>query len=413
MRILCVADDLPWPENSGYKIRLANILRALGEVGEIDLFVRAPHDDDAPGDPPPGVEVARHALAHGDPPLPTATVLRRWPTSSLPRSLLRYGSDRARDELVRFARPPYDLVWLGHAHSHAWFGDLVRDPTIVDLDNLEDQHIRHHREVRAQDRRLGRSDRIRTSQRQVLATAFDRVDERRWRRLQTAIVDSVQAVTLCSELDATRLGSPKAVVIPNGYELAEPHEVRTPDPAAPVVVMIGLHTYEPNADAAWFFAEEVLPRLREERPGARFRLVGAYDWQIEPLRDHPGVEIVGRVEDLQPELRAADLTVIPVRFGGGTRLKALEAFAWRIPVVSTQVGVEGIGVEAEEHYLRAETPDEFLRACLRVIDDADLRRRVTDAAHRHWSDGFQWSSLRPRIADLASRVAAQSSPDTA
>lgn len=417
MRILCVIDDVPRPETSGYKIRLANVVRALASVGDVDLFVRVPHDFDlVEGIVPAGVGVRRSFVVHGDTPRSTPKVVLSWLLGRLPRGLIRMRSEAAREALRRWAQPPYDLVWFGHAHSYARFADLVDGSVMVDLDNLEDQHIRHHREVRAADRRRGASDRIRSRPRQLVASFFDRVDEHRWRKLQQRIVDRAEVVMLCSELDRGRLNAPNCVVLPNGYELSSSsagRQRRPLDPDSPVFLMVGLLTYEPNADAAWFFADEVLPALRRDFPGAQLQLVGRYDWQVEALSDRPGLVLRGEVEDLSAHLPAADVAVIPIRFGGGTRIKALEAFAWRLPLVSTTVGVEGIPAVPGVHYLRADTPEEFVEACRRLVADSELRRSLGEAGHALWAEHFRWTDIRASLEKLvADTISAPIEPRT-
>lgn len=112
--------------------------------------------------------------------------------------------------------------------------------------------------------------------------------------------------------------------------------------------VVGLLSYGPNEDAARWFATTVLPEIRTIVPSVRFRVVGrGHETLREELADLPGVEFVGAVEHLQGELDQADVAVVPVRFGGGTRLKVLEALANRLPVATTTVGCEGIDVETK------------------------------------------------------------------
>ena len=163
--------------------------------------------------------------------------------------------------------------------------------------------------------------------------------------------------------------------------------------------MVGLLTYEPNRDGAAFFAAQILPRVRRLSAGARFHVVGRYDSDaaVDPWRDLPGVKVLGEVADVAAELRAADIAVVPIRFGGGTRIKILEAFAHRIPVVSTSVGCEGLDVVDGEHLLVADDPETFASACIRLYEDADLRARLVAAAAQLWESRYRWTVLTPAI----------------
>jgi glycosyltransferase involved in cell wall biosynthesis len=169
--------------------------------------------------------------------------------------------------------------------------------------------------------------------------------------------------------------------------------------------MISLLTYEPNIDGAWFFVDEVLPLVRAAVPDVELRLVGRHDDRAAALAERPGVVLRGEVPDVGPELRDAAVVVVPIRSGGGTRIKILEAFARRVPVVSTTVGCEGIDAVPGEHLLTGDTPDALADACVRLLRDDALRTRVIDAAHALFVSRYRWEDIRPRIAALARAVA--------
>ena len=108
---------------------------------------------------------------------------------------------------------------------------------------------------------------------------------------------------------------------------------------------------------------------------------------------------------MEPELARADIAVVPLRMGSGTRLKILESFAHRIPVVSTTIGADGLDVQDGVHLLLADRPDEFARACRRLIEDRALARRLVDAAEQRFLDRYEWSNAKDRIQKLVCDVA--------
>ena len=150
MRILCLADDFPWPEKSGYKIRLGNVVRALAEAGELDLFVRMPFDHDGDTKVPDDAPMRRVEVVGGDPPCSTPRTLARWLRSGLPRML-------ARVRLVERATPSRRVGRVRATTSSgtatptaSWSSAEWSDAAaIVDLDNLEDQRIADLRVARA------------------------------------------------------------------------------------------------------------------------------------------------------------------------------------------------------------------------------------------------------------------------
>ena len=150
------------------------------------------------------------------------------------------------------------------------------------------------------------------------------------------------------------------------------------DRGPPVCLFIGSANYPPNLVAAEQFATEVLPKVREKIPGARFVVVGADPPErLKRLAsDSSGVEVLGYVDDILDAYRACTQAVVPITVGGGTRTKILEALALHRPVVSTTVGAEGLPVEDEKHLLIADSADAMAASVVRLHTDTSLRDRL-------------------------------------
>lgn len=392
MNTLVVCRPFPWPERSGKTMRMASTVRALAELGEVDVFGYVDASGRSDVEAPPAelglrwtVETRPRSVGH---------TLDRVPwllRGTLPWSLATRDHRELREAFRSWARPHYDLAWLIGAESFVAVGDLVDCPTICDLDDLEDRKL----EARASVEHRG-----------AVRGALARVDVRRWRALQARVVASADRTLVCSPDDRDRLGSTRAAVLANGY----------PRPAAPVgraevghpptVTMVGMFTYAPNADGARFLVGEVLPLLRTHVPDVQIRLVGQRGAELEPLARVPGVTVTGPVRSIEEELARADVAVVPIRFGGGTRIKVLEAFAHGIPVVSTTIGAEGLDAVDGEHLLLADGPAAFAAATSRLLVDADLRHRVRAAARSHWEQRFRTEAIAERVVDLATAVGA-------
>jgi glycosyltransferase involved in cell wall biosynthesis len=141
------------------------------------------------------------------------------------------------------------------------------------------------------------------------------------------------------------------------------------------LLFVGTMGYYPNADAVCFFAEQIAPVLRDKsRVPWQLRVVGTVSDQawIGRFASHPEIKFVGWVEDLGPEYDTTDIVVAPIRGGGGTRIKILEAFSHGIPVVSTVKGAEGLDVENGEHLLMEDDPRRFALACLKLMNDSEM-----------------------------------------
>lgn len=401
MHILCVSDTYPWPATDGYRQRLSQLLRGLGEAAEVDLFAVESGRDDVGG--PTQAPCASRAFVSSRPAFGRdVRKVLRWLVSPLPRAVLWHEWEAARRDLRAWARPSYDLIWYSHLDCYLALARTVSGAEIVDLDNLEDFKLRSMRLVR----RAGRAGRY--SAAALVGEVFDRVDEWRWARRQRAAASSATRLVVCSELDRRRLAAPRTTVIPNGYEReGPPVGGRVPPAGGPVFTMVGLMTYPPNLDAVEHFARDVLPVVRRQEPGAQFRIVGRGSLAGHPVASLPGVVVRGQVADIRDELAQTDVAVVPIRFGGGTRIKVLEAFAHRIPVVATRTGAEGIEVTEGEHLLVCDDGDAeaMARACLRLVQDEAFRRRLVDAAEARYWEQYRWDVIRPQVAALARAVA--------
>ena len=231
---------------------------------------------------------------------------------------------------------------------------------------------------------------------------------RRWRRLHRRSSRRVAAVVVASDLDAGRAGRHRVEhvqVIANGYPAVARPVGRAAIGTPPTVLFQGLLRYPPNIDAARWLASEVGPALRELVPDAEIRLVGEHSPDLDSLDDRPRFTVTGRVPDIATELARADVVVVPVRYGSGTRLKILEAFAQRVPVVSTPLGAEGLGAVDGVQLLLGDTAPDLARACARLLREPGLREAVVSQAYELFLERFQSEVIEQDVARLAREVA--------
>ncbi|MEY2454621.1 MAG: polysaccharide biosynthesis protein PslH [Acidimicrobiaceae bacterium] len=200
-------------------------------------------------------------------------------------------------------------------------------------------------------------------------------------RLARAWLGTVDAVTLASAIDAERVAS--------RYELScvatVPNTVHPPGGVVPApggsrVLYVGNLTYGPNVDAARTLALEVLPALRALRPDASVDLVGPHDNRCADLSLVDGVTVAGPVLDVTPWYASADVVVVPLRSGSGTRIKILEAFAHRRPVIATPSAAAGLDVRDGVDLLVASSVDAIARATADVLARPERGARLTSAA---------------------------------
>jgi len=402
-----VAEDFPWPVTNGGGLRLAQVIEVIAGLGDTDLFAFVPARRETPCALPAGLEAVRVKSVVR--PRPTLTMGKRvkWLTASrLPLELVMEEPSGPRGEFESWRAASYDLVWISRAASFELLGRPHLGPTIIDIDDLEDQKIRSRLSALDAD---GSHGGAMARARRAVAGAQAKMNAARWSRLQHAAAGAVDRVVVCSELDAERSGLTNVTVVPNGFE-APAHPVGRPqatDP--PSLLLVGSFGYPPNADAAWFLVSSILPRIRARLAGATLRLVGEPSDSMAALDRPPEVTVVGRVPAMEPELARADLVVVPLRFGSGTRVKILEAAAHRIPVVSTTLGAEGLGLEDGRHLLVADDAEGFASACVRLLQEPELRRRLVDEAEKAFLSRFQWESIRGSVRTLALQVAGPAS----
>jgi glycosyltransferase involved in cell wall biosynthesis len=403
LKTLVIAEDFPWPPTTGGLLRLARVIETIAQLGQTDLFALTSPRRRDPCDLPAGLEMRRVKTITGPKPDFSAKKRLKWlVTPGTPLELAAAQAVPLKTEFSSWAHTKYDFVWCSRVATFDQVGRPHLGPTVVDIDDLEDQKLRSRVALMWKDGSL-RNPRVVAHN--LVASAQVTLNARRWHSLETSVSRAVDRVVVCSQLDVMRLGEPNATVIPNGYDAPEHPAGRDEVGTPPILLMQGSLKYGPNSDAARWLVAKILPLIRAQIPDVQVRLVGDPDDSVANLHDPPRVSVTGRVPSMVPELAKADLVVVPIRYGSGTRVKILEAFAHRIPVVSTVVGAEGLDLEDGRQLLLAQDAPSFARACILALKDQDLRRGLVEAAQRRFLERHQWSTAQTRIRNLALETA--------
>jgi glycosyltransferase involved in cell wall biosynthesis len=161
------------------------------------------------------------------------------------------------------------------------------------------------------------------------------------------------------------------------------------------LVFVGSMDWLPNVDAASFFTEQILPRIRKHLPSCKVAIVGRKpDRSVAQLaKRHPNLIVTGTVPDVRPWLWGSLVSVVPLRIGGGTRLKIFEAMAAQVPVVSTTVGAEGLPVISGRNITIEDDPERFAGACVELMEDEERRRRLAGEAWELIATRFSWDAV--------------------
>jgi glycosyltransferase involved in cell wall biosynthesis len=199
-------------------------------------------------------------------------------------------------------------------------------------------------------------------------------------------------------------GYPLAVV-PNGVDVAFYSGDFGP-PAPDTLIYNGALTYSANFDAVDFFAREILPQIRAERPSARLLVTGKYSGvATDRLPLGRGLELAGYLPDMRPAVARSWACVVPLRQGGGSRLKILEALAAGTPVVATSKGVEGLDLLPGRDILIADTPAAFAAATLRLLGDPGLRATLSRNGRRAVAERYDWQPIVRQLDSFLERLA--------
>lgn len=385
-RILVTLPDTPWPTDSGKRVRQWANLRALCELGLVDVLVL--FSSHAAPQPPPGIVVHRFESV-GPQELGYFEAATRLAVGR-PWSVARKRWDRVRETIAENYSGRYDLVWFGGIdHAIELHGSVLAGAVIVDMDDVETEKVRAYLQLPR-----GRSAA------ELLTAIQRRIELPMWARIQRQVCQRADRVLVCSQDDAQILGTPNAVVLPNCYPgpSSLPAQI---DRSTGSLLLIGNFAYEPNVDAAEFAVREVLPLVRAKLPDARLRLVGRSGKEaLAGLAGCPGVDVVGPVPATEPELLTAAAVLVPVRWGGGTRVKIAEAFAFGAPVVSTSLGCAGYPVEDGREILIRDDPEGIAEGCLAVMSDPSLSARLAAAGRSLYERSYTPDAIARRVDDL-------------
>jgi len=188
-------------------------------------------------------------------------------------------------------------------------------------------------------------------------------------------------------------------VVPTGVDLARFKAEENAQPAGPLVVFVGAMDWQPNVDAVEYFCSEVWPTVQAKVPGAQFRIVGRNPGARIQRLASASVQITGSVLSVVEHLREAAVVVVPLRIGGGTRLKIYEAMAAGKPVISTTIGAEGLDVKHGVDIWLADDAEAFAGAVVRFLRDEDARRSLGLAAATTAAD-HDWSAVATKFRQI-------------
>lgn len=401
-RVLMITPQSPYPPHQGTTIRNYNLLVRLARHAQVDLVTFVDSGQPHPGQTPLA-ELCRQIHAR---PAPTRAFwqrLRALFTTTTPDLALRLHDPAMTHVMTGLARQEaYDVLlveglevaaYAYHYLSHV--GGNGKPRLVYDAHNAE--YVLQYRAFLADV----------SSPLRWHAALYSLIQWLKLKAYERALCEAADHVVAVSEADREnleRLGIHTPItVVPNAVDVHYYDAYPANGPAdiamSPYsLVFTGKMDFRPNVDAVIWFLDRVWPRVRQAVPDAQFYVVGRSPHRrILSRGDTPGLFITGEVPDVRPYLRHAQVYVAPLRVGGGTRLKLLEAMAMRRAIVSTTVGAEGYPVEAGKHLILADDPESFAEAVVILLEDADLRTQLGEAAHAFVAAHYDWDAVFPRF----------------
>ena len=372
MKVLFLSAWFPYPPSNGAKIRIYNLIKGLAEHHEIGLvsLAKTIEIEEARTHVPRLLNLCKSVdvfPAHKF----NANTLSDWRGifSPLPRSI--YAARNPSMEKLMFQRlkeGAYDAVIASEVSPPSEISQMASciEGVPVILDALE----------------IGSPDKAVNRYESSVYRLRRRFGWMKRRRLVKKLLQNVAACTVPSELERqyiSEIADSDVIIktVPNCIDLSHlTGNFGSPQPGT--IVFTGSFSYHANSDAVSYFLDEIFPLVRARRPDTRFQVLGSLEGST-PLSEQPNasVKFAGQVDDVRYPVAQAWLSVAPLRFGTGTRLKILESMALGTPVVSTRKGAEGLDVTHGEDILLADDPREFADAIARVIQNPDLRGRLS------------------------------------
>ncbi|HOP80452.1 MAG TPA: glycosyltransferase family 4 protein [Armatimonadota bacterium] len=392
--VMMIVPLLPYPVMDGDSIRHYNLIKRLASECNIHLFAFAKEEHLDMG----LKEMNKYCAAvHA---IPNRKMPRSWWLRQHAKSILRgaptYASAHYRQQMIEtvtesLRKYRFDIIQVEHSFLAEYLKDAIKlqssASTILTIHNIE--AIRAYRVYKHQ--RWGKAK---------IIYAIDALLFRRFEPWAIKLPDKCITVSEANkcQLESTT-GNKDIIVIENGVDTdINPVSI---NPDSKELLFIGGLSYHPNVDGAEYITNEILPLIKEQIPDIQLNIVGKAPCpRVLVLDKVDNVSVYGDVPDVRPWYERSIMSVVPLRSGGGTRLKILESMGLGVPVVTTSIGCEGLDVTHEEHLLIADTPVEFAACVLKLIEDHNLRDRLIRNARQLVERRYSWDAIAPQLLSV-------------
>lgn len=405
MNILFLTPQLPYPPRQGAALRNWGLLSELAKQHQVHLLTFA----ESGAQLPPGLA---SLTTVSEPQRPLRRRLLELLTTREPDMARRLWSDEFAKQLAALlAKHSFDVVQVEGIELMPYALPYLQHPPSLNPSQLWEGSVplwlydAHNAETELQ--RSAMLADLRQPKRWH-AAAYSAIQVWKLRRYEARLLPKFDLVVAVSDTDRRLLKEMAAIepfLLPNGINSS--HFSPNIAQAAPqmqeregaALVFTGKMDFRPNVDGVLWFVDEILPLIKIQRDGPppTFWVVGQKPHAaLEPLRAHPQVVLTGWVDQIEPYLAGADIVVVPLRMGSGTRLKVLQALSMARPLVGTTLGCSGLALRDASHLRLADDSATFARAISELLQDT-TRFEMAERGRRHVQEHFDWKVLVPKL----------------
>ncbi len=398
--ILFITNLLPYPLDNGGKIKTYNTLKILSKTYLIDLVCFIEHESEIQYIQEIEklnirVEFVKHSLIHGNKPVKLFAELIKSLFSPYPYIINKFRSHQMTRLIKKKIKAAnYDYFYFDHLQLYVYKQLIpLKGIKILDQHNAENAIVK---------RRLEHSSN--PLAKMFLSTEYKK--SVRFERKALLDADLVLAITELDKIQFHQLAGKdiKVKIAPFFVELNKvPTEVEKPREKA--LLFLGTMSWFPNEDGILWFCENVFNKYNLKQAGWKLFIVGKDPGkQVQELNDNTNIFVTGFVDSIKPYIEKSLISIVPLRIGGGMRIKIFDLFNNNIPVISSSIGCEGIAVEDKKNILVANTPEEFLASINWLADDEQLRKEIADNARTFITENHSFEAAVLKFETLLSSV---------